>query len=157
KPLIRAVLDGASQIAVPTFVATLSICIVFVPVLLLTGTAKYLFTPLAMAVVFALMASYLLSRTLVPTMMAYLLGAEMHKYQMQVDSGRAPRHGVLWRAHHLFDAQFERLRSRYIGLLDWSLSHRGPFLAVFGVFCVLSLGLLTVIGEDFFPNVDSGQ
>ena len=80
KPLIRAVLDGASQIAVPTFVATLAICIVFVPVLLLTGTARYLFTPLAMAVVFAMMASYLLSRTLVPTMMAYLLGKELHLY-----------------------------------------------------------------------------
>ena len=76
KPLVRAVLDGASQIAVPTFVATLSICIVFVPVLLLTGTARYLFTPLAMAVVFAMLASYLLSRTLVPTMMAYLLESE---------------------------------------------------------------------------------
>ena len=81
KPLIRAVLDGASQIAVPTLVATLSICIVFVPVLLLTGTAKYLFTPLAIAVVFALLASYLLSRTLVPTMMSYLLGSELQRYQ----------------------------------------------------------------------------
>ena len=81
KPLVRAVLDGASQIAVPTFVATLSICIVFVPVLLLTGTARYLFTPLAMAVVFAMLASYLLSRTLVPTMMAYLLGSELHLYR----------------------------------------------------------------------------
>ena len=77
KPMMRAVLDGASQIAVPTFVATLSICIVFVPVLLLTGTARYLFTPLAMAVVFAMLASYLLSRTLVPTMMAYLLETEV--------------------------------------------------------------------------------
>ena len=73
KPLLNAVLDGASQIAVPTFVSTLSICIVFVPVLLLTGTARYLFTPLAMAVVFAMLVSYLLSRTLVPTMVAYLL------------------------------------------------------------------------------------
>src|SRR5579884_4094517 len=87
KPLIRAVLDGASQIAVPTFVATISICIVFVPVLLLTGTAKYLFTPLAMAVVFALLASYLLSRTLVPTMMSYLLGPELDLYQ---NDGEAP-------------------------------------------------------------------
>ena len=86
KPLIRSVLDGASQIAVPTFVATLSICIVFVPVLLLTGTAKYLFTPLALAVVFALMASYLLSRTLVPTMMAHLLGPELHLYQAPLDA-----------------------------------------------------------------------
>src|SRR3954467_4780886 len=98
KPLVRAVLDGASQIAVPTLVSTLAICIVFVPVLLLTGTAKYLFTPLALAVVFALMASYLLSRTLVPTMMAYLLGSEA-----DLPTGGK---GGLWRVHHLFNALF---------------------------------------------------
>jgi multidrug efflux pump subunit AcrB len=156
KPLIRSVLDGASQIAVPTFVATLSICIVFVPVLLLTGTAKYLFTPLALAVVFALMMSYLLSRTLVPTMMAYLLGPELDLYQKPLDAP-VRRRGLLWRVHHLFDGQFEKLRFRYMGLLDWSLHHRGPFLAVFSAFCVLSLGLVALVGEDFFPNVDSGQ
>ena len=89
KPLLRAVLDGAQQIAVPTFVATLSICIVFVPVLLLTGTARYLFTPLAMAVVFAMLASYLLSRTLVPTMVAHLLKPEVHLYQ-QGTHGKPP-------------------------------------------------------------------
>ncbi len=157
KPLIRAVLDGASQIAVPTFVATLSICIVFVPVLLLTGTAKYLFTPLALAVVFALIASYLLSRTLVPTMMAYLLGPELHLYQTPVDAAPVRSPSLLWRVHHLFDAQFEKLRFRYMGLLDWSLNHRGPFLTVFSVFCILSLGLAAFVGEDFFPDVDSGQ
>jgi multidrug efflux pump subunit AcrB len=157
KPLIRSVLDGASQIAVPTFVATLSICIVFVPVLLLTGTAKYLFTPLALAVVFALMASYLLSRTLVPTMMAYLLGPELHLYRAPVGAAPLRRRGLLWQVHHLFDARFEKLRFRYMGLLDWSLRHRGRFLAVFSAFCVLSLGLIGLIGEDFFPNVDSGQ
>jgi multidrug efflux pump subunit AcrB len=154
KPLIRAVLDGASQIAVPTFVATLSICIVFVPVLLLTGTAKYLFTPLAIAVVFALLASYLLSRTLVPTMMSYLLGSDLHRYQGGADK---ERRSLLHRVHHLFNSQFEKLRFRYLGLLDWSLRHRGPFLAVFSVFCILSLGLVMLVGEDFFPNVDSGQ
>ncbi len=157
KPLIRSVLDGASQIAVPTFVATLSICIVFVPVLLLTGTAKYLFTPLALAVVFALMASYLLSRTLVPTMMAYLLGPELEVYQTPFDAARVSRRSLLWRVHHVFDAQFEKLRFRYVGLLDWSLRHRGPFLAVFSAFCILSLGLIALVGEDFFPDVDSGQ
>ena len=157
KPLIRAVLDGASQIAVPTFVATLSICIVFVPVLLLTGTAKYLFTPLALAVVFALLASYLLSRTLVPTMMAHLLGPELDLYQNPLGVASVRRRGVLWRIHHLFDTQFEKLRFRYLGLLDCTLRHRGPFLALFSVFCVLSLGLGAVVGEDFFPDVDSGQ
>ncbi len=153
KPLIRAVLDGASQIAVPTFVATLSICIVFVPVLLLTGTAKYLFTPLAMAVVFAIASSYLLSRTLVPTMMAYLLGSELHLYQEGSGGGK----GMIWRVHNLFNTLFERLRFRYIGLLDWSLHHRGPVLAGFMAISVASLGLAWLVGEDFFPNVDSGQ
>jgi multidrug efflux pump subunit AcrB len=147
KPLIHAVLDGASQIAVPTFVATIAICIVFVPVFLLTGTARYLFTPLAMAVVFAMLASYLLSRTLVPTMMAYLL-------QTEVDGHHE---GLLTRAHGLFNVAFEALRYRYMGLLDWALRHRGRVLAAFVVFAAGSLGLIMLVGEDFFPNVDSGQ
>jgi multidrug efflux pump subunit AcrB len=157
KPLVRAVLDGASQIAVPTFVATLGICIVFVPVLLLTGTARFLFTPLAMAVVFAMLASYLLSRTLVPTMMAYLLGSELHMYQEGADGEPAARRGILGSVHHRFNALFEGLRFRYIGLLEWSLRHRGPVLAAFTVASIASLGLLGLVGEDFFPNVDSGQ
>ena len=128
KPLVRAVLDGASQIAVPTFVSTLSICIVFVPVLLLTGTAKYLFTPMAMAVVFAMLASYLLSRTLVPTMVHHLLRSEMSMYQLGVEGERAGGKGIFWSVHHWFNGLFERLRFRYIGLLDWSLRHRGRVL-----------------------------
>ena len=152
KPMVTAVLDGASQIAVPTFVATLAICIVFVPVLLLTGTARYLFTPLAMAVVFAMLASYLLSRTLVPTMMAYLLGAETHQ-----ESASARRKGIFIRGHELFNAGFEALRYRYVGLLDWSLRHRGRVLFVFGTFFLGSLGLGWLVGQDFFPAVDSGQ
>src|SRR5215469_6202235 len=108
KPLVRAVLDGASQIAVPTFVATLSICIVFVPVLLLTGTARYLFTPMAMAVVFAMMASYLLSRTLVPTMMAFLLGSELEAYREGPDGEPKGGRGPMWSAHHVFNHLFEK-------------------------------------------------
>src|SRR5438045_5443422 len=100
KPLVRAVLDGAQQIAAPAFVSTLSICIVFVPVLLLTGAAKYLFTPLAMAVVFAMMASYFLSRTLIPTMVHYMLRPEVKVYQ-QGEEG-VHRQGVSWRLHHAF-------------------------------------------------------
>jgi multidrug efflux pump subunit AcrB len=150
KPLIHAVLDGASQIAVPTFVATIAICIVFVPVLLLTGTARYLFTPLAMAVVFAMLASYLLSRTLVPTMMAHLL-------QSEADGATSHGKGILGRAHHLFNVLFEALRYRYIGLLDWALRHRGRVLGAFAVFAAASLSLAGLVGEDFFPNMDSGQ
>ncbi len=154
KPLIRAVLDGASQIAVPTFVATLAICIVFVPVLLLTGTARYLFAPLAMAVVFAMLASYLLSRTLVPTMMAYLLGKELHRY---TDEHHSSGRGILNAVHGGFNRVFERLRYFYSGLLDFALQHRVPVLAAFLGFSILSMGLLEFIGQDFFPNVDSGQ
>ena len=156
KPLVRAILDGGAQIAVPTFVSTLAICIVFVPVLLLTGTARYLFTPLAMAVVFAMAASYLLSRTLVPTMAHSLLQSEADLYHSE--DGEAPQgRGVFWRVHHLFNSLFERLRFRYVGLLDWSLKHRAGVLTAFMVLSVASLGLIFLVGEDFFPDVDSGQ
>jgi multidrug efflux pump subunit AcrB len=154
KPLIHAVLDGASQIAVPTFVSTISICIVFVPVFLLTGTARYLFGPLALAVVFAMLASYLLSRTLVPTMMSYLLGSEAEAHHGG-DARR--RRSLMHRGHELFNRVFEELRYRYMGLLAWSLRHRGRVLLAAAVFVGASLGLLTLIGQDFFPSVDSGQ
>ena len=154
KPILRAVLDGASQIAVPTFVATLAICIVFVPVLLLTGTSRYLFTPLAMAVVFAMLASYLLSRTLVPTMMAGLLGKELEHY---ISGGHASGGGILGAVHERFNRFFERTRYYYEGLLEFALRRRAPVLAGFLAFSLLSLGLFHFIGEDFFPNVDSGQ
>jgi multidrug efflux pump subunit AcrB len=157
KPLVRAVIDGAAQIAIPTFVSTLAICIVFVPVLLLTGTARYLFTPMAMAVVFAMLASYLLSRTLVPTMAHFLLRAEMSMYQLGIEGEGAGGKGLFWSVHHWFNGLFERLRFRYIGLLDWSLRHRGRVLGAFGVVFVASIGLVWLVGEDFFPSVDSGQ
>ncbi|HEY3457857.1 MAG TPA: efflux RND transporter permease subunit, partial [Bryobacteraceae bacterium] len=157
KPLLRAVLDGAQQIAVPTFVATLSICIVFVPVLLLTGTARYLFTPLAMAVVFAMLASYMLSRTLIPTMVAFLLKSEVHLYQQGAHGETADPKGVFWHLHYVFNRGFEALRVRYMGLLEWSLRRRGPVLTAFMGASVLSLGLLWLVGEDFFPSVDAGQ
>jgi multidrug efflux pump subunit AcrB len=157
KPLMHAVMDGASQIAVPTFVATLSICIVFVPVLLLTGTARHLFTPLAIAVVFAMSASYFLSRTLVPTMVAYLLKSEAHLYQQGAHGETSGGKGIIWRAHYLFNRRFEALRYRYMGLLDWSLRRRALVLGAFMLVSTGSLGLAWFVGEDFFPNVDSGQ
>ena len=149
KPLVRAILDGAGQIAVPTFVATLAICIVFVPVLLLTGTARYLFTPLAMAVVFAMLASYLLSRTLVPTMVRYLLEAEVD----HLKGGPLARMPAL----RMFNQGFEAMRYRYVGLLDWALRRRGMVLVSFAIFITGSLGLAFLVGKDFFPNVDAGQ
>ena len=155
KPLTRAILDGASQIAVPAFVSTLAICIVFVPVLLLTGAAKYLFTPLAEAVVFAMLMSYFLSRTLVPTMVHYLLRSEVELYRKGGE--HAQGEGVIWRVHGAFNHRFERMRNSYKGGLSWSLENRGWVAAGFGVFCVLSLGLSVLIGQDFFPYIDSGQ
>ncbi len=156
KPLVRAVLDGAQQIAAPAFVSTLAICIVFVPVLLLTGAAKYLFTPLAMAVVFAMMASYFLSRTLIPSMAHYMLRPEVKLYARGQHGESAGGKGLFWRSHYLFNRGFERMRESYTALLHWCLDHRAAVLCAFGVFVAGSLGLAVFIGRDFFPTVDSG-
>ena len=157
KPIVPAILDGAHQIAVPAFVSTLSICIVFVPVLLLAGAAKFLFTPLAMAVVFAMLTSYLLTRTLVPTMVHFLLPPEVELYQQGEEGKPAHAPGLIWKVHHAFDARFERMRERYSHWLDYILAHRALVAIVFGVFCVGSLALAFMVGRDFFPYVDSGQ
>ena len=159
KPLVRAVLDGAQQIAIPAFVSTLAICIVFVPVLLLTGAARYLFTPLAMAVVFAMLASYLLSRTLVPTMVHYLLKQEVDMYRTgeHGESGSAEGHPFIWRVHFAFNRRFVRIRAAYTGLLDWALDHRGAVLTGFLSFCLWFARAGFLVGSDFFPTVDSGQ
>jgi multidrug efflux pump subunit AcrB len=157
KPLTRAVLDGAQQVAVPAFVSTLSICIVFVPVLLLTGAAKFLFTPLAEAVVYAMLASYLLSRTLIPNMVHYLLRKEVDLYREGEGGEPAEAPGWNWKIHHAFNRQFDKFRDHYRGLLDLALDHRSVFLTIFGLFVLGSMGLTLVIGRDFFPTVDSGQ
>ncbi|MGD0133221.1 MAG: efflux RND transporter permease subunit [Bryobacteraceae bacterium] len=159
KPLVRAVLDGAQQIAIPAFVSTLSICIVFAPVLLLTGAAKFLFTPLALAVVFAMLASYMLSRTLIPTMVHYMLKPEVDMYRSgeHGEGGTAEGHSLIWRIHFAFNRRFESFRAAYTGLLDWALDHRAMVLSGFMIFALGSLGLAFLVGRDFFPTVDSGQ
>ena len=157
KPLVRAILDSAQQVAAPAFVSTLSICIVFIPVVLLTGAAKFLFTPLAMAVAFAMMASYFLSRTLVPTMMHFLLEAEIGLYQDESASEREEKENWVWRWHMKFDRQFEKMRHHYKNALAWCLDNAALTLILFGAFVVLSLPISLMIGEDFFPYVDSGQ
>jgi multidrug efflux pump subunit AcrB len=157
KPLVKAVLDGAQQVAVPAFVATLSICIVFIPVLLLSGAAKFLFTPLAMAVVFAMLASYLLSRTLIPNMVHYLLRKEVELYKQGEGGEPAETDGWNWKLHHAFNRKFDKARDHYHGMLDWALDHRTPFLIAFGIFVAGSFCLFFLVGEDFFPTVDSGQ
>jgi multidrug efflux pump subunit AcrB len=160
KEIEPAILDGAAQIAVPAFVSTLAICIVFVPVVFLSGAAKSLFTPLGMAVVFAMMASYLLSRTLVPTMVKYLLSSEVDMYQDHEAAGghsQIPANANwIWRIHFRFNAVFERFRSRYSGILNWVLGHAGFSLGCFALFIAFSACLLPFIGQDFFPTVDAG-
>jgi CzcA family heavy metal efflux pump len=154
KPLVQAILDGAQQIATPAFVATLCICIVFVPVVFISGAARSLFTPLGMAVVFAMMTSYFLSRTLVPTMVQALLGAELHLYTGEAGG----RRDVFWRIHQRFNVHFERLRRLYGGYLDWALDHRRLVTLGFGAFVAVSLAaLFPSLGRDFFPSVDAGQ
>ncbi len=156
KPIVRAILDGAAQIAVPAFVATLCICIVFIPVVFIAGSARSLFTPLGMAVVFAMMMSYFLSRTLVPTMVHYLLGAEIDLYSGE---GASKKHrNFVWRIHERFNVQFERLRRAYGGYLDWALDHGIAVSLGFGAFVLVSLAtLFPRLGMDFFPSVDAGQ
>jgi len=151
KPLRRAILDGAQQIAVPAFVSTLAICIVFLPVVFLTGPAQFLFTPLALAVVFAMLASYVLSRTVIPTLVQFLLRAEVDAH------GSAPSNGWFSRLQRAFEKAFEGLRNGYVSALEWALGHRRAVFAVFGV-SLLSAGvLLPWVGRDFFPSVDAGQ
>ncbi len=153
KEIERAILDGAQQIAVPAFVSTLCICIVFVPMFLLTGVARFLFVPLAEAVVFAMLASYLLSRTLVPTMAKYLLKGHRGHDELEHASSRNP----FVRIQHAFEAGFERIRGAYHGLLEICIQNRRIFALSFLAFCIGSFVLLPWVGEDFFPSVDSGQ
>ncbi len=156
--LVHAILDSASQVAAPALVSTLSICIVFVPVFLLTGAAKFLFTPLAMAVVFAMLASYFLSRTLVPTMMHFLLPPEVPLYQRKEgDEEPEAAKNWVWHLHERFNRRFEQFRDRYKSALEWSLHHRAVVLVLFAIFVVASSTLTLFIGRDFFPYVDSGQ
>ncbi|HET9366146.1 MAG TPA: efflux RND transporter permease subunit, partial [Candidatus Angelobacter sp.] len=153
KELKQAILDGASQIAVPAFVSTLCICIVFVPMFFLTGVAKFLFVPLAEAVVFAMLASYLLSRTLVPTLVMYLLRGHEHEDKFRIGNGiTAP----FKRFQIGFERRFERLRESYHGTLKSAMKHRRIFVSAFLIFCVLSMGLVFFLGQDFFPEVDAG-
>ena len=146
-----AILDGAGEIAVPAFVSTLCICIVFVPMFFLTGVARFLFVPLAEAVVFAMLASYVLSRTLVPTLAMLLFRPQ------QASTGPDHSTSRFARIHHAFNNAFERLRAWYIVLLSILLVRRRFYAMCFLGFCVLSTGLVFVLGRDFFPNADSGN
>ncbi len=153
KPLTVAILDGARQIATPAIVATLAICIVFFPVVLLFGPSKYLFTPLAMAVVFSMLASYVLSRTLVPTLSRMLMGKQIHEEEEQQQDPTASFGGRFneWREDWL-----GRFQEAYGRVLERVLHHRRAVMWGANIFFVISLGLLFSIGQDFFPSVDVG-
>src|ERR1700692_518371 len=148
KEMRQAILDGAQQIAVPALVSTLCICIVFVPMFFLAGVAKFLFVPLAEAVSFAMLASYLLSRTLIPTMVMFIMRGHEHR--------AAEPKSFIGKFQRGFERSFERFRGNYQRLLETTLEHRGLFATTFVIFCVLSLGLVFFLGQDFFPQVDAG-
>ncbi len=157
QPLEEAILIGSQEIALPAFVSTLCICIVFVPMFFLTGVARYLFVPLAEAVVFAMLASYVLSRTLVPTLvMWFYRNVKLHGEH--IDESNAP---VLVRPfvnfQRAFEAGFDRFRSGYRALLASCFEHRRPFAFFFLLFCVATILLTEALGKNFFPAVDAGQ
>lgn len=159
KPLEHAILEGSAQIAVPTLVSTLSICIVFLPMFLLTGVARYLFVPMAEAVVFAMAASYFFSRTLIPTLAHYLLRGERNDEHDNAAQARDP--GRLRRACTRLQARFERgfegVRTRYAATLAAALRHPRRLAAAFLACCAASMALVPFLGQDFFPSVDSGE
>jgi multidrug efflux pump subunit AcrB len=159
KPLREAVLDGASQIAAPTLVSTLTICIVFVSVVFLTGPAKYLFTPMALAVVFAMLASYLLSRTLVPVMSAFLLRSEQHEVDPSTGvSAAAPASkSWLYRINERFNGGYIWVRTEYTELLRAFISRRPTAFLLTGGIIASTFVLMPFVGRDFFPRVDAGQ
>jgi len=170
RPLREAIVEGAAQIAIPAFVSTLSICIVFLPIFALSGPAAALFRPLALAVIFAMAASYFLSRTLVPTMADYMLPAEVAAHGAgNVSTNGASANGAAGNGagarrpsafRHVvdrFDRGFERFRGGYHAMLAWATIHRRAVLATAGAFVLGSLLLVPAIGEDFFPQVDGGQ
>ena len=178
KTLHRAIIEGIDQIGTPQFVSTLAICIVFLPIMFLSGAAGSLFKPLAMSVVFAMVASYLLSRTFVPVMANMLMRKEVHLHSHghePVDDGRMRHHDqgshadtdgmhaaavphgdFIWRFHLRFNRLFEKLLDAYRGLIQMAVNHRRTVIWGFCGFFVLSFALLPFVGEDFFPAVDGG-
>src|ERR1700751_3129495 len=153
--ILTAITKGAQEIMPPATVALFCICIAFVPLLTLGGVAGYLFRPLAMAVVFAMIASYILTYTLVPTMAHFLLKNQHHHSTRSEDGGPSPN-GFFTRFQHGFEHYFERLRQGYLGLLELALQHRFWFAGGFLCVALASLGLAPFLGQDFFPSIDAG-
>jgi multidrug efflux pump subunit AcrB len=151
--LTDAIVKGAGEIGIPTLLSTLSICIVFVPVFLLSGVAKYLFSPLSLAVLLSLLASLALSFTVVPVMFDFLMRSQKHQHEGQRPTGRNP---FAW-SHYGFTKGFETLRDGYRNALAWCVAAPWLTAAFFGLLIVVSLALFPILGRDFFPNVDAGQ
>ena len=152
KPVERSILDGANQIVTPAFVSLLCICIVFVPMFFLQGVARFLFVPMAEAVMFAMIWSFILSRTLVPTMAKYLLQPHVHH-----EGGPPPTRNPLVRFQRAFEARFERIRAGYHDLLSMALGRRPLFVTGFLAVVALSFLLVPFLGRNFFPSVDAGN
>ncbi|MGF7155370.1 efflux RND transporter permease subunit [Novosphingobium gossypii] len=157
KGVVESILDGAAQIVTPAFVSLLCICIVFVPMFFLPGVAGYLFVPMALSVVFAMIASFILSRTLVPTLAMYLLKPHEPAGENHHNAGTPQSRNVFVRFQRGFEARFEKVRATYIGLLKGALRARKGFMTGFLAVVVVSFGLLPFLGSNFFPSVDSGQ
>jgi multidrug efflux pump subunit AcrB len=163
KPVEAAIMDGARQIVTPAFISLLCICIVFVPMFFLPGVAGFLFVPMAEAVVFAMIASFCLSRTLVPTLANYLLRSQAGRHEREVmeehdaQAGRRPSRNPLVRFQHGFHQRFERFRLGYRDLLAMALANRPVFLIGFMAVVLISFGLVPFLGRNFFPSVDSGE
>jgi multidrug efflux pump subunit AcrB len=155
KPVEKAIMDGANQIVIPAFVSLLCICIVFIPMFFLSGVATFLFVPLAESVIFAMIFSFLLSRTLVPTMAKYLLKPHVAHDESAAPGARNPN--FLVRFQRGFEAKFMQLRGSYHGLLALAIEHRRLFIGGFLGFVLLSFLLTPFLGRNFFPQVDGGQ
>jgi CzcA family heavy metal efflux pump len=157
KDVESSIIDGAQQIVTPAFVSLLCICIAFVPMFFLEGVSRFLFVPMAMSVIFAMVCSFILSRTLVPTMAMYLLKPHAPNGGAHGHDQAPPSRNPLVRFQRRFEARFERFREGYRGLLQWALANRKRFLIGFVAAVVLSFGLVPFLGANFFPSVDSGQ
>jgi len=161
EPLHQSIVTGAAEVAVPTFLSTLCICIVFVPVFLLQGTAKYLFSPLSLSVIGALVASLALAFTLVPVLFKHLMAGSVHRFEEEAVHRKVGEHALarnpLVRAQQAFEHGFESFRERYRNALAWTLSEPLTTVTAFAVLMVLSALLFPQLGRDFFPQVDAGQ
>jgi multidrug efflux pump subunit AcrB len=155
--LTDAIVNGSGEIGIPTLLSTLSICIVFIPVFLLSGVAKYLFSPLSLAVLLSLLASLVLSFTVVPVMFAYLMKSQKHGHEHGREPDSSSRRNPFSWTHYEFNKRFDQFRNAYRNVLAWAIGAPWITAAFFGILMIVSLALFPLLGRDFFPSVDAGQ